>query len=288
MNLCTRAFAFAFLLIGILALAPARADESKAESQNVLPVDKYVAGMSIEGRPIRCEVYGDGPDVMMVIATIHGNEACGTPLVAAFAKWLVAHPAELTGRTVVIVPVANPDGYAAGKRFNARNVDLNRNFPAGNWGVPQEPDDPESSKSSASTKTLTSPDGSTYASGKRFKPGDTPLSEPESRALMQLICRYYPNRILSIHQPVACIDYDGPAAELAAAMGAKCPLPVKQLGSRPGSLGSFVGNSLQKPIVTWEFPEEAGMDADELWKTYGDALIAALQFDRNSDRTSQH
>jgi protein MpaA len=95
---------------------------------------------------------------------------------------------------------------------------------------------------------------------------------------MQLICRYYPNRILSIHQPVACIDYDGPAAELAAAMGAKCPLPVKQLGSRPGSLGSFVGNSLQKPIVTWEFPEDAGMDAEELWKVYGESLITALRF----------
>ncbi len=99
---------------------------------------------------------------------------------------------------------------------------------------------------------------------------------------MQLICRYYPNRILSLHQPIGCIDYDGPAETLAAAMGAKCPLPVKQVGSRPGSLGSFVGNTLQRPIITWELPEDAGMDGEVLWKTYGEALVAALRFEDTS------
>lgn len=253
---------------------PASAEEStstaseKSVAEKTI-IEKTIAGRSVENRPIRCEVYGNGPDVMMVIATIHGNEAAGTPLVAKFAEWLVAHPAELTGRSVVIIPVANPDGYAAGKRFNKNEVDLNRNYPADNWGVAQEKSD----------EGKTSPGGDTYARKDSLKPGQTPLSEPESRVLMQLICHHFPNRIISIHQPVACIDYDGPAAALAAAMGAKCPLPVQQLGSRPGSLGSFVGNTLQRPIVTWELPEDAGMDGDELWKTYGDALIAALRFD---------
>ncbi len=236
-------------------------------------VNKYVAGTSVGGRPIDCEVYGNGPDVLMVIATIHGSEPAGTPLMGAFAKWLVAHPAELAGRTVVIVPVANPDGFAANERFNAHGVDLNRNFPASNWGVPQEPGGPDS------TKAQTSTGGDTFAHGRSFKPGETPLSEPESRTLMQLICRYYPNRIISIHQPIGCIDYDGPAERLAAAIAAKCPLPVKQVGSRPGSLGSFVGNSLQRPIITWELPEDAGMDGEALWKTYGEALVAALRFE---------
>ncbi len=62
-------------------------------------------------------------------------------------------------------------------------------------------------------------------------------------------------------------------------MGAKCPLPVKQLGSRPGSLGSFVGTTLHRPIVTWELPKDASMDGDELWETYGEALVAALRFE---------
>jgi len=63
---------------------------------------------------------------------------------------------------------------------------------------------------------------------------------------------------------------------------ANCPLPAKQLGSRPGSLGSFVGNTLQRPIITWELPEKVPTDADQLWTTYGAALVAALRFDGNT------
>jgi protein MpaA len=247
----------------------ARAEEPTNPSGEKLPIEKYIAGRSVENRPIHCEVYGNGPDVLMVIATIHGNEAAGTPLVAKFAEWLLAHPAELAGHTVVIIPVANPDGYAAGQRFNKNEVDLNRNYPADNWGVPQE----------KGSEGKTSPNGETYARRRTLKPGHTPLSEPESRVLMQLLCRYFPNRVVSIHQPIACIDYDGPAAELAAAMATGCPLPVKQLGSRPGSLGSFVGNTLHRPIITWELPKDAPMDGKALWEAYGGALVAALRFE---------
>lgn len=220
-------------------------DEAGASGANTT-----VVGKSFEGRPIECVVHGEGPDVLMVIATIHGNEAAGTPLVGKFSAWLEANPAELDGRQVVIIPVANPDGFAADKRFNTRDVDLNRNFPAGNWAVAE----------------------------KVNLHGSAPLSEPESRVLMQLVCRYFPNRVISIHQPVNCVDYDGPGKQLAEAMAAECPLEVKKLGGRPGSFGSFVGETLGKPIITLELPEDAGMDADQLWNTYGKAMIAALRY----------
>lgn len=208
-----------------------------------------VVGQSVGGLPIHCQEFGSGDEVLLVIATIHGNEAAGTPLVAQFTAWLRAHPKELQGRKVVIVPVANPDGMAASERLNQRGVDLNRNFPAGNWGAQDT------------------------------KPhGEMPLSEPESRVLMKLVCHYFPDRVVSIHQPLACVDYDGPARGLAEAMGAVCPLPVNKLGSRPGSLGSFVGVTLQRPIITLELPGDAGMDGEKLWKTYGPALLAALRY----------
>lgn len=270
--------------------------ESGSNTDQKPVVHKFVAGQSVDGRPIHCEVYGNGPDVLMVIATIHGNEAAGTPLVAKFAEWLVAHPAELAGHTVVIIPVANPDGFAAKKRFNAHDVDLNRNFPAGNWGdatIPNSSHDVAAAAASPASASPPSPGHppsalSSQATSLPLKPGQTPLCEPESRVLMQLICRYYPDRIVSIHQPIGCIDFDGPADNLAAAMGAKCPLPVNKLGSRPGSLGSFVGNTLQRPIITWELPEDAGMDGDVLWKTYGEALVAALRFDGNDGNWKTH
>lgn len=227
----------------------ADAKETSAIDQPASGPKKTTVGKSAEGRPIECLVYGQGSDVLLVIATIHGNEAAGTPLMEPFGRWLEQHPAELEGKQVVVVPVANPDGFAANKRFNTRGVDLNRNFPAGNW----------------------------KEEGVNLH-GETPLSEPESRVLMRVLCRYFPSRVISIHQPIDCIDYDGPAEGLAKAMAAECPLKVKKLGGRPGSFGSFVGETLGKPIITLELPEDAGMDADKLWKEYGNALIAALHW----------
>ena len=222
-----------------------------AEQENV---QRTTIGHSVLGKPISCEVYGEGSDVLMVIATIHGNEAAGTPLLAAFADWLKSHEAELEGHTVVLIPVANPDGMTAKERFNSRGVDLNRNFPAGNWDE-------------AKVKLH----------------GQAPLSEPESRALLQAIAHYFPDRIVSIHQPLACVDYDGPAHELAVAMAGDGPLPVKKLGGLPGSLGSFIGESMKKPIITWELPRDASNDPQELWNVYGKSLIAALQFQSSEE-----
>ncbi|MBX3434873.1 MAG: DUF2817 domain-containing protein [Pirellulales bacterium] len=223
-----------------------------------LVVRSETIGRSLGGEPIRCDLYGDGDDVLLVIATIHGNESAGTPLVAEFAKWLRAHPQELVGRTVAIMPVANPDGMAKNARFNDNGVDLNRNFPAGNWGAAD------------------------------VKPhGDTPLSEPESRAVMRVLCQFFPDRVVSIHQPLDCVDYDGPAEGLAQAMAAACPLKLEKLGGLPGSLGSFVGETLRRPIVTLELPKDAPHDGPALWKTYGEALVAALRYEAPADEAGR-
>ena len=61
------------------------------------------------------------------------------------------------------------------------------------------------------------------------------------------------------------------------------PAPVRQLGSRPGSLGSFIGATLNRPIITLELPKDAGQDQDQLWKTYGEALSV-----RRSDTKRSH
>jgi protein MpaA len=232
-------------LIACLASCQVAFSEPAADEA---PPNAQVVGRSLEGRPIHCQAFGEGDDVLWILATIHGNEAAGTPLVAKFVEWLQKHPQELEGRQVVIVPVANPDGFAANARHNKNDVDLNRNFPAGNFDAEQKVH------------------------------GPTPLSEPESRALMRVLMQYFPDRVISIHQPYAVVDWDGPAEKLAQAMAAQCKLPAQRVGSRPGSLGSFVGLTLGKPIITLELPADAGMDGETLWKEYGEALIAALRY----------
>lgn len=208
-------------------------------------------GKSVESRSIFASVHGeaDAAETVLVIASIHGSEPAGTPLVGHLETWLTEHPDVTAACRVAIVPVANPDGYAKRERFNANGIDLNRNYPADN-------------------RT----DHATH--------GDTPLSEPESRALMRALQTFNPVRVVSLHQPIECVDYDGPGEALATLMSEAIDgrLPVRKLGGRPGSLGSYVGETLGRPIITLELPKGAEeRDADELWQDYGAALVAFVR-----------
>ncbi len=206
------------------------------------------AGESIETRPIAYTVLGQGTDVIFILAAIHGNENAGTPLVRRLERYLHQHSELLEGRKVVILPIANPDGVARNSRYNARGIDLNRNFQASN-----------------------------RINSYRF--GYRALSEPEARAIALLIRLYAPNRIVSIHQPLACIDYDGPSRELADRMAEQCDLPVKKIGAKPGSLGSYAGLTLGIPIITLELPRTADkFNQEQLWQQYGSALTAAIAY----------
>ncbi len=213
------------------------------------PVPKHrLVGRSVRGVPIRVQVLGEGMDTTLIIATIHGNEPAGTPLVHKLTDHLTANPELLSGRQVVIMDVANPDGMAADTRENSRGIDLNRNFETANR---------------------------VNNSGH----GLQPLSEPESRAIQTTILQYSPDRIITLHQPLNCIDYDGPGKALAMYMARHCPLPVKKLGARPGSLGSYTGEDLKIPTITVELPRSASELSDDLlWKQYGPMMVAGITY----------
>lgn len=231
--------------------SPAMNSEPDFTGDPLLPAGQYhVVGRSVQGRPIVAQVFGTGSDVTLIIGTIHGDEAAGTPLVRRLARYLEANRYLLRGRTVVLVATSNPDGKAAGTRHNARGVDLNRNFPADN-------------RENNSTN------------------GHSGLSEPESLAIHQLISRYRPDRIVALHQPTTLdpdsLDYDGPGKDLAEHMASRCNLSVKKLGARPGSLGSFAGETKGIPIITMEMLKVGTWLSDvELWARYGNALLAAI------------
>lgn len=205
------------------------------------PPYRTALGRSVEGRPLELIVLGRGPDTTLVLAALHGDEPDGTPLVRRLAAHLMSNPVLLEGRRVVLVPAANPDGLARGRRRNARGVDLNRDFPARN--------------------------------ARPARHG----RQPESRLVKALVEIYRPDRILSVHAPLACVDYDGPAQGLAERIAAASRLPVRKLGARPGSLGSWAGVDRSIPVVTLELSADTTrMDEEGLWARYGDAMVAAL------------
>jgi len=203
-----------------------------------------VIGFSAEGRPIRAHVFGRSGPAVIILGSIHGSEPAGAMLCDELVGQLRrAMPAD---RRVVVVPEANPDGLALRRRANARGVDLNRNFPAANFRP--------------------------TAGG-----GPEPLSEPESRALYYLILAERPALVVTIHQPLAVVDYDGPAEELSHRLAAASGLPARRLGPRPGSLGSWVGEDLRIPIITLELPRSAQRaGGPAMWAAYGPAMLDAL------------
>lgn len=219
-----------------------------APIRKIEPAFTFTAGYSVEKRKIDCTVLGRGDDVTFIIANIHGNEAAGTPIAMRLIELLKERDDILAKHKIVVLPTANPDGYHHNQRYNANGIDLNRNFVAFNR-INNERNGPHG------------------------------LSEPESRVIEKLILRYKPNRIVSFHEPLACIDYDGPGQGIANAMGAHTDLPVKKLGSRPGSLGSYAGETLGIPIITVEFrPTAKRLSANELWTKYSKMTLAAILY----------
>jgi protein MpaA len=132
--------------------------------------ERVLLGRSVEGRPIEATRYGTpGGKVVLVIGVIHGDEDDGLPVLDRLAAGPVADGIELW-----LLPSINPDGQAAGRRTNANQVDLNRNFP-NRWAPLGEPGEWQ------------------YA-------GTGPASEPETRAAVAFIERIRPELTIWYHQ----------------------------------------------------------------------------------------
>jgi protein MpaA len=181
---------------------------------------KRPIGHSVEGRAIACEQHGIPS--LLVFGGIHGDEPGSVELCMRYAR-------NGCPEGVAIINALNPDGLIAKRKNNAHNVDLNRNFGARNWRADHLAN---------------------------YFPGDAPESEPETQALVRIIDELRPRVIVSVHQPFACVNWDGPSEALARAMSAECGYPaVASVGyPTPGSFGSRYGVDLALPVITLELP----------------------------------
>jgi N-acetylmuramoyl-L-alanine amidase/Zinc carboxypeptidase len=131
-------------------------------------------GYSVEGRPIGLTRVGSAkaPVKVLVVGSVHGNEPGGKAIVARLKR---AKPPR--GVALYLVSDANPDGARAGRRQNAHGVDLNRNFPYRWQGGPAGENNP----------------------------GPSALSEPESKALAELVQRIRPRVTVYYHQALRIV-----------------------------------------------------------------------------------
>lgn len=160
-------------------------------------VSPRMVGTSVEGRPIEAYTFGKGPTPLLFVGGIHGGYEWNSVLLAyALIDYLKTNPEAIPANlTVTVVPSANPDGlykvirkegrFALADvpsdegplgtgRFNAHNVDLNRNF-ACKW----QPT-------------------STWR-GNTVSAGTEAFSEPEARAIRDLAKALQPVGVVFFH-----------------------------------------------------------------------------------------
>jgi hypothetical protein len=127
---------------------------------------RVVIGRSARGRSIVAYRLGTARLArrVLVVGSIHGDEPAGLDVTRRLISRARAH-----GASLWVVPDLNPDGRAVRTRYNARGVDLNRNFPS-EWEA-------------------------LGVSGTR------PMSEPETKAAVRLIRRLRPAVTIWFHQP---------------------------------------------------------------------------------------
>jgi predicted deacylase len=173
---------------------------------------QVAVGTSVRGRPFVARRQGpaDAPYAVLVLGQMHGSEPRGRAVVRELRR--LAPPGQVQVWSIVTM---NPDGGRVGTRRNARQVDLNRNFP-NRW-----------------RPTFTD---------RIYYPGPREASEPETRAFMAFADRLRPDLIVSFHQAYRSVDIGNPktrtwSRRLARALG----LPMTVVPCRGPCAGTLVG-----------------------------------------------
>ncbi len=186
-------------------------ETSIAAFQAPVSANRFVVGQSVEGRSIVAYRFGTGARVLLLVGGIHGGfEANTVTLLQELVEHFERAPGDvLPGITLILIPAANPDGLTRGReaagRFNANEVDLNRN-----WGC-------EWSEAAVWRDN-------------QVDPGARPFSEPETLALAQYIRQTQPAAVVFYHSAARGVfagncETDHGSAALAAVLGEAANYP---------------------------------------------------------------
>lgn len=172
---------------------------------------------------------------VLIIGVFHGDEPQGEFLINKFLNEENIQPKN----NLLFIPCLNPDGKALNTRQNSNDVDLNRNFPTKNWKLSSKDD---------------------FFGGKR------PASEIETKFLIDIIEKYKPNIILTIHAPFEVVNYDGDALKIAQDISKITGYRIQEdIGyPTPGSFGQYCGIERKIPTITLELPEN--QSNQQLWE----------------------
>ncbi len=189
-----------------------------------------------------------GPQAL-IIGGVHGDEVEGVIASWELLKLLQEKP--ILGLNWTLIPQLNTDGVYLKQRQNSAGVDLNRNLPTKDW--------------------------SPVAAKPKYNPGPEPLSEPENKALIEVLNNTSFDFVLSIHSWKPMINVNADCTPEATAIHKITGLDIKEdIGyPTPGSLGTYLGHERNIPTITMEI--EKGIDFDKVIQFYTPSFYKALE-----------
>lgn len=180
---------------------------------------------------------------ILLMGGIHGDEPEGVELAKKTLQWLLEDakkPQPENRNDWILIPCLNVDGFNKNERTNARGVDLNRNYPSTSWSpIHEKP---------------------------RYFPGPSAGSEPEIKAVVELIHEFKPKLIIHCHSWNPCIVSSGERAlkdaeRLAKSSGYEV---VPEIGyPTPGSLSQYGWHDHGYPVICIE--EQEGIALERVW-----------------------
>lgn len=165
---------------------------------------------------------------VLVIGCFHGDEPQGEYLINNYVK-------NFSNTKVLFLPRLNKEKT----RVNQNGVDLNRNYPTQNWEL---------------------------TSKNEYYGGPSPASEEETRFIIDLVERYNPKVILTLHAPYKIVNYDGPKnknnLDIIEKISQIMKYPIEEsIGyPTPGSFGTWAGIERQILTITLELDENIEID----------------------------
>jgi hypothetical protein len=175
---------------------PPDINQENSATKTIQNPTRQTIGQSVQARAIEAYIYGTGATPLLFVGGIHGGYEWNSVMLSyEFIDYLENNPSIIPDNiSVMIIPSANPDGVFAltdkvGRfstqdikqdiadgtgRFNAKGVDLNRNFDC-KW-----------QKESRWRNNIVSA-------------GEAPFSEPETRALRDFIFENNPASVIFWH-----------------------------------------------------------------------------------------